>query len=84
MMTLAAVIVVVLLSVFGPLVVLVAGLEAWPFVTGVVGLVAACCYLSRLAWRRWPEDEWFALWLVGAAVIWAGSGFLGAALLFPV
>lgn len=79
MMTLLAPIVAVVVTVLGPLVLLAGGVEAWPFVAGVAGLVAACCYVSRLTWRRWPEDEWFAIWLFVAAVIWSGSGWLSIA-----
>ena len=78
--SIALVITVSFFIVLGPLVVLVVGVEHWPFVACMAGLTAACCSVSRLTWRRWPEDEWFVLWLVAAAVIWAGSGWLGIAL----
>jgi hypothetical protein len=70
----------VAVTILGPLPLLITGVDAWPFVTGAAGLAAACCYVSRLTWRRWPDDEWFAVWLFVAAVIWTGSGWLGIAI----
>ena len=80
MTTLLGLIAAVPVTILGPLW-LLADVSAWPFVTCVAGLAAACCYVSRLTWRWWPDDEWFALWLFVAAVVWAGSGWLGLAIL---
>jgi len=71
--------VAVAVTILGPLALLPMGVESWPFVAGVTGLMAACGYVSRLTWRRWPDDEWFAVWLIAAALIWTGSGWLGIA-----
>jgi hypothetical protein len=73
--------VAVAVTVFGPLALLAGGVDAWPFVACVSGLAAACCYVSRLTWRRWPDDEWFAIWLFLAAFIWTGSGWLAIAMI---
>jgi hypothetical protein len=74
--SLAVVITVLFFTVLGPLVLFAGGVEPWPFVACIAGIVAACCYVSRLTWRRWPEDEWFVLWLFLAAIIWINSGWL--------
>jgi len=52
------------------------GAEAWPVVVVALTLVATCLALARVAWRRSPESEWFAVWLICAAVIWGGSPWL--------
>lgn len=48
----------------------------WPAVVVVLILVAACGGLARVAWRRSPETEWFAVWLMCAGVVWGGSTWL--------
>ena len=42
----------------------------------VVMIVLAFVGTARVAWRRWPETEWFAVPLLVAIVIWASSGWL--------
>ena len=81
MTALLAVILAVGVTVFGPLTLFAGGADAWLFAATVAGLAAACSYVSRLTRRRWPDSEWFAVWLFMAAIIWGGSGWLGIALL---
>jgi hypothetical protein len=69
-----------LLTVVGPAILLSAGIDAWPVVAVAVVLIAAFLGLARLAWRRSPDTEWFAVWIIFAGVVWAGSGWLLAAL----
>jgi hypothetical protein len=64
------------LAVVGPAVLFSGGIGAWPAVAVVVILVATLLGLARFAWRRWPETEWFAVWLICAGVVWVGLTWL--------
>jgi hypothetical protein len=66
----------IFLMVIGPPILFAGGSGAWPVFVTVLALFATCLGLSRLAWKRWPESEWFGFWLLCAAVVWAGSPWL--------
>ena len=66
----------ILLSVAGPVALFAEGIDAWPVVAVVAALIGICLVLSRLAWRKFPETEWFVLWLLCAALVWTGSPWL--------
>jgi hypothetical protein len=42
----------------------------------VIAMVVACAAASWIAWRRWPEAEWFAVPLLIAVVVWACSAWM--------
>lgn len=67
---------IVALTVTGPAVFTAAGIGAWKWFMGALACVAGCLGLAWLSWRRWPQSEVFAVWLLAAAVLWAGSGWL--------
>ena len=66
----------IVLTTVGPAALFAAGLNAWPVVVVVLGLIAICLGLARLTWWKSPETEWFAFWSLCALLVWAGSPWL--------
>lgn len=75
MTVLMSVLAALLLSLLGPALIL--GEEgSGPVFAAICACVLACVAGARIAWRRWPETEWFAAFLLLGAAIWVGSGWL--------
>lgn len=62
----------ILLSTVGPVALFAEGIGAWPVVAVVLALITICLGLARLARWKSPGTEWFAFWLLCAALSWAG------------
>ena len=66
----------IVVAVLGPVTLIANGIEMWPVVAAILMLITSCVGLARLTWRKCPENEWFAFWLLCAALVWAGSPLL--------
>jgi len=64
--------------VVGPPTFLLLGLHAWPAAALSTGCVVFMLVAARRSYRRSPETEWWAVWLLAAAVIWVASPFVAA------
>jgi hypothetical protein len=71
--------VLVYVTAIGPAIFLVHGIATWKFYVGSLLAIAACLALAWLAWRQWPDSEFFAVGLVAAGALWAGCGWLALA-----
>jgi hypothetical protein len=67
---------VIIVTALGPVTLFADGIQAWPVVAASLVLITSCVGLARLTRRKAPETEWFAFWLLCAAVVWAGSPWL--------
>ena len=70
------IVVIIVVTALGPVAFFAEGSDAWPVIAIVLALITICLGLARLTWRRFPETEWFAFWLLCAVLVWAGSPWL--------
>lgn len=66
----------VALTAVGPVVLLADGTGAWKWFVTVVAIVSISLVLSHFSKRRWPDSEFFVVWLAVALATWAASGWL--------
>jgi hypothetical protein len=71
----------IVVTVSGPAILFVGGIQLWQAFAVTMLMVVACLRFACRLWRRFPEEEWFVLPLIAAVAIWAGSGWLLAALI---
>ena len=64
------------LAIVGPAALFLGGIGAWPAAVAVLILVGICLGLARVARRKAPETEWFAVWTICAGGCWVGLTWL--------
>ena len=59
------------MSVIGPAVLFSEGPHLWRWFAAIIITVLTLLRLACRLWRRFPEEEWFAIPLIAAVVTWA-------------
>jgi hypothetical protein len=64
------------LTLVGPATVFTEGPGALPWFVAILLVIAACVWLSKVLWRRYPDSEVFVIFVVPAVLLWIGPGLM--------